>query len=307
MSGQPVRIVEVGPRDGLQNESSTIPTELKLSFIRALQDAGLEEIEATSFVSPKWVPQLADASELWPQLPAGSFSALVPNMRGLESALSLGVERIAVFTAASDEFTQRNINMSVEESLRRFAEVIERFRSTQARGWVRAYVSTAFECPYSGRVAPSQVVAVCERLWALGVDQISLGDTIGVGVPAEVRALTGALAGSVPKAALAYHFHDTRGTAIANVAAALEDGIHTFDSSAGGLGGCPYAPGAGGNLATEDLVYFLERSGMPTEVNLERLAEASLPILRHLGREPMSKVQRAVLSAKGVLASCPTG
>jgi hydroxymethylglutaryl-CoA lyase len=295
-----VRIVEVGPRDGLQNETAPIPTSTKLEFIRALRDAGLQDIEATSFVSPKWVPQLGDAAELWPQLPPGPrYSALVPNLKGLERALEVGVERIALFTAASDAFTQKNINMTVAESLEVFREVAVGFRSFVERGWIRAYVSTAFECPYAGRIEPGRVAEVAEKLFELGADEVSIGDTIGVAAPKEVRLLTKVLANHVEKGRLAYHFHDTRGTAVANVSAALEEGISICDSSAGGLGGCPYAPGAGGNLATEDLVYFLERSGVPTGIDPERLAQASLPVLELLRRAPASKAQLAALSRTG--------
>lgn len=293
-----VRIIEVGPRDGLQNEPLPIPTEAKLSFIRALAEAGLKEIEASSFVSPKWVPQLGDAAELWPQLPTGPlFSALVPNLKGLERAVEVGVERIALFTAASDAFTEKNINMTIEESLATFSDVIAAFRELRPDGLVRGYVSTAFECPYAGKIPPSQVAKVAERLLRLGVNEVSIGDTIGVAVPSEVRNLTASLHDVVPMAKLAYHFHDTRGTAIANVAEAMELGVNSFDSSAGGLGGCPYAPGAGGNLATDDLVYFLERSGVATGVNPELLARASLPILERLGKRPSAKAQVAVLAA----------
>jgi hydroxymethylglutaryl-CoA lyase len=296
-----VRIIEVGPRDGLQNESIPIPTAEKLQFIENLLAAGLSEIEATSFVSPKWVPQLGDAAELWPQLPIqGLFSALVPNAKGLERALGLGVKRIAVFTAASDAFTQKNINMTVEESLITFEAVLTEFRSKVTDGWVRGYVSTAFECPYAGRVKPAQTVAVAKALMDLGANEVSIGDTIGVAVPSEVERLTELLLAAIPVRAIAYHFHDTRGTAIANVAAAWKLGIRSFDSSAGGLGGCPYAPGAGGNLATEDLVYFLERSGIPTGVSQDLLAQASLPILKSLGRGPMAKAQLSSLAR-----SCP--
>lgn len=294
-----MRIIEVGPRDGLQNEAVPIPTGAKLRLIAALIEAGLKEIEVTSFVSPKWVPQLGDAADLWKELPSnGLFSALVPNLKGLERALACGVERIAVFTAASDAFTQKNINMSVEESLAAFGEVVAEFRSTQPRGWVRGYVSTAFECPYAGRIAPAQTVRVARRLLELGVDEVSLGDTIGVAVPAEVKSLTKAILTELAPQKVAYHFHDTRGTAIANVAASMEMGIESFDSSAGGLGGCPYAPGAGGNLATEDLVYFLERSGVATGASLERLARATLPVLKLLGRAPAAKAQVAALASE---------
>ena len=294
-----VRIVEVGPRDGLQNEKVPIPTEAKRDFIAALLASGLKEIEATSFVSPKWVPQLADAAELWPLLPPGGlYSALVPNVRGLERALSVGVKRIALFTAASDAFTQRNINMTIAESLVAFGEVVQAFRAAVPDGFVRGYVSTAFECPYAGKVAPSAVLDVCRSLMALGVDEISVGDTIGVASPSEVRGLTPLLLEEIEAAKLAYHFHDTNGTAIANVAAAMEMGIRSFDSSAAGLGGCPYAPGAAGNLATDDLVYFLEREGMPTGVDRRKLAQASLPILQALGRSPQAKAQLSAISTE---------
>ena len=292
-----MRIVEVGPRDGLQNERTPVSTEAKLAFIRELIRAGLTDIEATSFVSPKWVPQLADAAELWPQLPNGAaFSALVPNVKGLERAVDVGVKRIALFTAASDAFTKKNINMTVGESLEAFRDVVDAFRDRVPDGWVRGYVSTAFECPYAGLIDPLAVVDVCVRLRELGVDEISIGDTIGVAAPKEVRELTIALKGEVPLSELAYHFHDTRGTAIANVAEALEHGVTTFDSSAGGLGGCPYAEGAGGNLATDDLVYFLERMGITTSVDPVALARASLPVLALLNRAPVSKAQLAVLA-----------
>lgn len=295
-----VRIVEVGPRDGLQNEPVAISLEAKATFVAALAASGLSEIEVTSFVSPKAVPQLADASELWRALEPGPlYSALVPNERGLERALAVGVDRIAVFTATSDAFTRANIGMTVEESLARFADVVAAFRDAQPNGWVRGYVSTAFECPYAGRTDPRDTVRVARRLFELGVDEVSVGDTIGVAVPVEVEALTVYLLDECPRAGLAYHFHDTRGTAIANTAMAMELGIDAFDSSAGGLGGCPYAPGAGGNLATEDLVYFLERSGVRTGVDLRSLAQASLPILATLGRSPSAKAQRAVLSSVG--------
>jgi len=298
-----VRIVEVGPRDGLQNEKSAIPLDAKLRFIEALVSAGLQEVEATSFVSPKWVPQLADADVLWPKLPVGPlFSALTPNLKGLDRAISVGVDRIAVFTAASETFTRKNVNMSIEQSIQVFAEVVEAFRSKHPDGWIRGYVSTAFQCPYEGRIAPSQTRKVVESLFSLGVDEISVGDTIGVAVPIEVKALTTMLRDSLPFDKLCYHFHDTRGTAIANVAEAMEQGVRRFDSSAGGLGGCPYAPGAGGNLATEDLVYFLERNSISTGIDLYRLAAASLEILKILGRPASAKCQVASFSAS---ETCP--
>ncbi len=289
-----VRIVEVGPRDGLQNEKTPIPTDVKLRFIEALAGTGLREIEATSFVSPKWVPQLGDAEQLWPQLPAGPlYSALVPNAKGLQRAVELGVNRIALFTAASDEFTKRNINMTVAQSLEVFGQVARAFRE-QGGGWIRGYVSTAFECPYSGRIEPARVVEVVERLLEIGVDEVSLGDTIGVAGPTEVHRLSKDLAGVLDWDKFAYHFHDTRGTALTNVVSGLEEGVRIFDASAGGLGGCPYAPGAGGNLATEDLVYLLEREGLKTGVDLDLLAAASLEVLEALGRQPSAKAQVAV-------------
>lgn len=294
-----VRIIEVGPRDGLQNEAANIPTESKLDFIQHLAEAGLTEIEATSFVSPKWVPQLADAEDLWPQLSGlgARFSALVPNLKGLERAVALGVDRIALFTAASDAFTMKNINMTVDRSIEVFKEVADTFRQSRPKGWIRGYVSTAFECPYSGRIDPRATVNVAARLLELGVDEVSIGDTIGVAAPGEVAYLTGYLQEFVPLDRVAFHFHDTRGTAVANVSKALEMGVRAFDSSAGGLGGCPYAPGAGGNLATEDLVYLLERSGVSTGVDLAKLAQASLPVLGLLGRAPVAKAQLAALAA----------
>jgi len=292
-----VRIVEVGPRDGLQNEPTPIPTDAKIAFIQALADAGLREIEATSFVSPKWVPQLGDAAELWPQLPAGpAYSALVPNLKGLQRALDLGVPRIALFTAASDAFTQRNINMTVEESLLAFRDVATAFREHGGQ-WIRGYISTAFECPYAGRIDPQRVAEVADALLSMGCDEIVPSDTIGVAIPGEVRRVADALS-DVAKDRVAWHFHDTRGTAIANVEAALELGYRTFDSSAAGLGGCPYAVGAGGNLATDDLAYFMERSGLATGIDLPALARASLPILEALGRPPMAKAQLATLAVR---------
>ena len=290
-----VRCVEVGPRDGLQSEATPVPTSTKAAFIAALAAAGLTEIEATSFVSPKWVPQLGDAEDLWPLLPAGPrYSALVPNMRGLDRALALGVKRIALFTASSEAFTKRNINQTIEESLAVAEEVITAFREAVPDGHVRGYVSTAFECPYAGQVPASATARVAQQLVEAGVDEISLGDTIGVASPREVRELSGAL--DLPNGQVAWHFHDTRGTAVANVAAALELGYSTFDASAGGLGGCPYAPGAGGNLATEDLVYFCEREGLETGIDLSALARASLPVLEAIGRHPSAKAQLASLA-----------
>lgn len=297
MPASDVRIIEVGPRDGLQNEATPISTDLKLRFIEQLSAAGLSEIEATSFVSPKWVPQLGDAAELWSRLPPGpDYWALVPNVKGLERALEVSVNRIALFTAASEAFTQRNINMTIQGSLDTFSEVIGRFRAVAKDGHVRAYISTAFQCPFSGRIEPEAVAGVASGLLEIGVDELSIGDTIGAAAPPEVIALTHGLLDVAPVEKLAYHFHDTRGTALANVATALAFGIRAFDASAGGLGGCPYAPGAGGNLATEDLVYLLERSGYRTGVDLALLARASLPVLQALGRPVSAKAQQAQLA-----------
>ena len=290
-----VRIYEVGPRDGLQNESERIPTDTKLRFIELLIDAGLREIEATSFVSPKAIPQLADADELFSRLPRRSgvrFPILVPNERGLVRAEAAGVDAIAVFTAATDAFTQHNIGMTVDESIAAFRPVLS--RATELGWWRRAYVSTAFGCPYTGRVEPAAAVAVAERLLGLGVDEVCFGDTIGVGVPPQVRELTArAVDAGIPLERIAYHFHDTRGTALANVAAAMSAGIRAFDASTGGTGGCTYAPGAAGNLATEDLVYLLDAIGLQHGVSLEALLVAARFIADALGRPLATKVGQA--------------
>lgn len=292
-----IEIIEVGPRDGLQNESVPVPTEVKVQFIKQLLDAGLKEIEVTSFVSAKWVPQLADAEEVLASLPKGPlYSALVPNPKGLDRALDTGIERISLFTAASEAFTLKNINRTIEQSLEDCRIVIDEFRSAVPQGFIRAYVSTAFECPYAGIISPSQTTDVAMKLLELGADEIAIGDTIGVASPREVKALTELLINATPANKLAYHFHDTRGTALANIAAAMEFGVTRFDSAAAGLGGCPYAKGAGGNLATEDLLYFLNRQGHETGVDLEGVALASLPILNLLQRMPSAKVQVAVLA-----------
>jgi isopropylmalate/homocitrate/citramalate synthase len=295
MPGDHVRIYEVGPRDGLQNEATPIPTAAKRRFIELLVAAGLREIEATSFVSPSAIPQLADADELLPTLPRADgvrYPVLVPNVRGLDRAAAAGADAIAVFTAATDAFTTRNIRMTVEESLATFAPVVAR---AHERGWwVRGYVSTAFGCPYSGAVEPARAVAVARRLADLGVDEVCFGDTIGVAVPDQVTELTAVAdrAGFAPLA-IAYHFHDTRGTALANVAAGLAAGVRTFDASTGGTGGCPYAPGAAGNLATEDLVYLLDRSGYVHGVDLTKLLAAARFIAQALARPLASKVGQA--------------
>jgi hydroxymethylglutaryl-CoA lyase len=290
-----VRIYEVGPRDGLQNEAATIPLETKLGFIERLVASGLREIEATSFVSPQAIPQLADADALLPRLPRDPgvrYPVLVPNERGMARAEAAGANAIAVFTAATDAFTERNIGMTVDESLAAFEPVLR--RASELGWWRRAYVSTAFGCPYTGVVDPHQAVAVATRLLELGLDEICFGDTIGVGVPAQVTALTDAATGAgIELQQMAYHFHDTRGTALANVVAGLDAGIRCFDSSTGGTGGCPYAPGAAGNLATEDLVYLLDASGFEHGVSLEGVLEAARFIAAALDRPLGSKVGQA--------------
>ena len=290
-----VRIYEVGPRDGLQNEAQPIPTDTKLRFIELLADAGLREIEATSFVAPGAIPQLADADDLLPRLerrPGVRYPVLVPNAHGLERAVAAGADAVCVFTAASESFTRHNIGMSIAESLDAFRPVIDHAR--QAGWWARGYVSTAFGCPYEGPISEGAVADVAQRLLELGVDELSIGDTIGVAGPADVRRVTGALlsAGIGPDR-LAMHFHDTRGTAVANVATAIGLGIRCFDASTGGTGGCPYAPGAAGNLATEDLVYMLDREGLRHGVDLDAVLDAARFISQALSRPLASKVGQA--------------
>ncbi len=297
-----VRIIEVAPRDGLQNESTSISLDLKREFIAKLVDAKVTEIEATSFVSPKWVPQLADADELLQGLPPGPlYSALVPNQRGLDRAIASGIKRIAVFTAASEEFTKKNINMTIEESLDEFKAVIQGFRGAGG-DFVRGYLSTIIECPYAGKIAPSKVVEVAERLLDLGVDEISFGETLGVAAPNEVQRLIEAVDKRIPREYTVWHFHDTNGTGVANVATALSYGYRSFDSSAAGLGGCPYAKGAGGNVATEDIVYLAHRMGFETGIDLQTLSRASLSVLDALGKSPTSKAQVASLASMRVPA-----
>jgi isopropylmalate/homocitrate/citramalate synthase len=290
-----VRIYEVGPRDGLQNESHLIPTTGKLRFIELLGAAGLTEIEATSFVRPSAVPQLADADEVVRGLDRSAgvrYPVLVPNQRGMARAEAAGADALAVFTAASNEFTRHNIGLTIAASLAAFGPVLDRAGSLG--WWRRAYVSTAFGCPYTGRIRPEAAVEVGLRLADLGAEEICFGDTIGVAVPDQVEELAGlALAAGLRPDRVAFHFHDTRGTALANVAAGLRAGIRTFDASTGGTGGCPYAPGAAGNLATEDLVYFLDASGWLHGVRLEGILEAARFIAGLLGRPLASKVGQA--------------
>lgn len=286
-----VRIVEVGPRDGLQNESTTVPTAKKAEFIRLLVAAGLKEIEVASFVHPKWVPQLADAQDLIRQLEPHAgvrYSALVPNMKGLERALESGIRRIAVFTAASETFNRKNINMGVQESIDVFTPVVA--RALKEGLSVRGYVSTCFVCPYEGAIAKEKVADVTRALFDIGVDEVSIGDTIGAATPRDVEITVGHLLGSFPASKLAMHFHDTYGMAVANVYQSLQMGITTFDSSAGGLGGCPYAPGASGNAATEDLLYLFDRLGIETGIDLKLLRRASHFIGQELARDLPSRV-----------------
>jgi hydroxymethylglutaryl-CoA lyase len=303
-----VHVVEVGPRDGLQNEKVTIPTEAKIDYITALADAGLRTIEAGAFVSPKWVPQMADTAEVYrniPKDPGVDYAVLVPNMKGLERAIEANVKSIAIFTAASETFNKRNINMSIDESFINYAPVAHRARAEGMR--VRGYVSTAFGCPYEGDVAPEKVLEVCARLLDLGCYEVSVGDTIGVGTPVQVQGVIGMLLQVIPASKLAMHFHDTRGTALANTLAALEMGIPTFDASSGGLGGCPYAPGASGNMATEDLVYMLEKMGIDTAVDLNRLVAASQIIAPYLDHPlPGRYLQASTRSATPVAATSAT-
>lgn len=295
-----VKMVEVGPRDGLQNEAIPVPAAVKIELIRRLADAGLRVVEAGAFVSPKWVPQMADSAEVLrgiARLPGVSYPVLVPNLKGFEAALAAGAEEIAVFSAASETFSRKNTNCSITEGLERFREVCEAAQRHGLR--VRGYVSCVLGCPYEGGVAPQAVAEVAERLAALGCYEVSLGDTIGVGTPGRTRAMIEAVAERVPVERLAGHFHDTYGQALANCYAALECGVAALDSSVAGLGGCPYAKGATGNVASEDLLYMLDGLGVETGVSLERLIEAGVFISRHLGREPSSKVARAMLARKG--------
>ena len=295
MTRPEVRIYEVGPRDGLQAEAAVVPTDAKVAFIGMLANAGLREIEATSLVRPDAIPQLADADDLLGRLDRRAgvrYPVLVPNARGLERAVAAGVDAICLMTAATDAYVQHNIGMSIDESLAAFEPIAAEARR---RGWwIRAYISTAFGCPYDGEVDEGAVVSVAERLLRLGADELSISDTVGVAAPADVRRVLTALAGAgIGSDVIALHLHDTRGTALANVMAAMELGVRCFDASTGGTGGSPYAPGSAGNLATEDLVYLLDREGVRTEVDLDGILAAATFIAGQLGREASSKVGRA--------------
>jgi len=290
-----VKLVEVGPRDGLQNEPQIVATEIKIALIQRLADAGVGHIEATAFVSPKWVPQMADQDAVMRGVPRRSsirYSALTPNLKGFEAALAAGAQEVSVFGAASEAFSQRNINCSIAESLHRFEEVVR--RAGHAGIPVRGYVSCVLGCPYQGEVDPAEVADVAGTLFDMGCHEISLGDTIGVGTAGATRALIEAVARRVPLERIAGHFHDTYGQALANVLASLQCGVSIFDSSVAGLGGCPYAAGASGNVASEDLLYLLQGLGIETGIDLDALVDAGNFISGVLGRPTRSRVAQAL-------------
>ena len=294
-----VRIVEVGPRDGLQNEKQNVPTEVKLELIERLAAAGLRDIEATAFVSPKWVPQMADQAEIMRRLkrhPGVNYPVLTPNLKGLEAAAAAGAKEVAVFASASEGFSQKNINCSIAESIERFIPVIEAARKAGIR--VRGYLSCTVECPYDGPIAPAKVAEVASRLHELGCYEVSVADTIGTATPAAVLRMLEAVAAKVPVDRLAGHFHDTYGMAVANVHASYGFGLRVFDSSVAGLGGCPYAKGATGNVATEDVVYLLHGLGADTGVDLDALVDCGAWISEVLKRENGSRVGRAMIAKR---------
>jgi hydroxymethylglutaryl-CoA lyase len=297
----PVTIFEMGARDGLQNESAIVSTCDKVRYIDLLSETGVRWIEATSFVSPKAIPQLADAADVFTRIrkaPGVRYPVLVPNLKGYERARAAGVDAIAVFTAASERFTKRNINMSIDESIETFRGVV---RAANDDGcWVRGYISTAFGSPFGDGVTPRMVLEVSLKLMEIGCDELSIGDTIGVGVPSQVEALVPLLAQRIPLDKIAMHFHDTRGTALANVYAALQLGISKFDASSGGLGGCPYAPGATGNVGTEDVLYLLHQMGIETGVDLERVRKASRFIAGVVEHALTSKAYQAMEAAESL-------
>ena len=298
--GRRIAVVEVGPRDGLQNEAAAVPTDRKIAFVDALGAAGHTTIEVSAFVSPKWVPQMADAAEVFAGIARRAgvrYTALVPNLAGLARAVAAGVDEVAVFAAASERFSLANVNQSIDDSLARYAEVCAAARIQNLP--VRGYVSCAFGCPFEGAVSADAVVRVTRALLAMGAYEVAVSDTIGVAHPGQVRTLLARLAADVPPAKTALHFHDTRGTALANVLAALDAGIDTFDASAGGLGGCPYAPGASGNLATEDLLYMLDGLGLETGVSLDRVMAASIALQPALGHPLRSRVVQAAQASAG--------
>ncbi len=289
-----VRIVEVGPRDGLQNEPREVPTAVKLELIERLADAGLPAVEATAFVSPKWIPQMADHTEVLERLrrrPGVDYPVLAPNLKGFEAARAAGAREVAIFGAASESFSKKNINCSIAESLERFRPVAAEAKKHGIK--VRGYVSCVLGCPYEGEIAPQRVADVARALYEMGCYEVSLGDTIGTGTPGKTRAMIEACAEHVPLDRLAGHYHDTYGQALANIYASLELGVRTFDASVAGLGGCPYAAGASGNVATEDVVYLLDGMGFESGVSLRKLVEIGRWICGVLGREPSSKVNKA--------------
>jgi len=300
MAGLPkkVRIVEVGPRDGLQNEKMAVPTQVKLELIGRLADAGLPAVEATAFVSPKWIPQMADHTEVLEGIrrkPGVSYPVLTPNLKGFEAARAAGATEVAVFGAASESFSRKNINCTIAQSLERFRPVTDAAREAGIK--VRGYISCVLGCPYEGEIAPAKVAEVARALHDMGCYEISLGDTIGVGTPGKTQAMIEACAGQVPIARLAGHYHDTYGQALANIYASLEMGVATFDSSVAGLGGCPYAKGASGNVATEDVVYMLDGLGIETGIDLDKVVDIGRWICGVIGKEPVSKAAKA-LAAK---------
>ena len=302
-----VRIVEVGPRDGLQNEKLLVPAAVKVELIERLADAGLQAVEATSFVSPKWVPQMGDNTEVFKAVKKKegvAYPVLAPNLKGFDAAVEAGATEVAVFGAASEAFSQKNINCSVAESIKRFEPVICAALAMDMK--VRGYVSCVVGCPYEGAVAPQKAAEVAQRLFEMGCYEVSLGDTIGVGNPVSIQRMIEACARHVPMSKLAGHYHDTYGMAIANIYASMELGMRVFDSSVAGLGGCPYAAGASGNVATEDVVYLLHGLGIDTGIDMDKLLDAGQFILQHLGREPASKAARALLAKRGITcgASC---
>ena len=293
------RIVEVGPRDGLQNEKQSIPTATKVALIDRLADCGLTAIEATAFVSPKWVPQMADAVQVMAGIQRRegvSYPVLVPNEKGLDAALAAGATEVAVFAAASEAFSQKNINCTIKASLERFKPVLARAKAGEVK--VRGYVSCVLGCPYQGEVTPTAVADVAWALFEMGCYEISLGDTIGAGTPKKTRAMIDAVARRVPIKKLAGHFHDTYGMAATNIYAALQEGVNVFDASVGGLGGCPYAKGASGNVATEDVVWLLQGLGIDCGVDLDTLVDTAAWISGQLGRQPASKVAQAILAKR---------
>ncbi|MDH5210967.1 MAG: hydroxymethylglutaryl-CoA lyase [Betaproteobacteria bacterium] len=290
-----VRIVDVGPRDGLQNEKMEVPTKVKLELIARLADAGLPAVEATAFVSPKWIPQMADHTEVLEGIrrkPGVSYPVLTPNLKGFEAARAAGATEVAVFGAASESFSKKNINCSIAESLERFRPVAEAARKANIK--VRGYISCVLGCPYEGDIAPAKVAEVARALHAMGCYEISLGDTIGTGTPGKTKAMIEACARVVPIERLAGHYHDTYGQALANIYASLEMGVATFDASVAGLGGCPYAKGASGNVATEDVVYMLNGLGIDTGIDLAKLVATGQWICGVIGKEPQSKAGKAI-------------